>query len=593
MKLLKNIILILTIFFFIFNVYSTNYALDDILFSLSNIDEVVQIDIELGNSESFLDTSKNTSFIPILYENYYNLTGNNIKILQYEKGVPGEHSDLGNRLHIENINPKISDHATHIAGIMISNGTLNFNYNGIAPKSEIYAYQEDFLPFGYSNDLESNYETGINTYKTDLISNSFGHGDCNLLGIYNSFTELIDEFVFGKHTTKVVPIVWAVGNSQKCNSTSGYYTIAPEASAKNTISVGNVYDNGYMGIKSGFGPTDDGRIKPELVAPGHNIKSTIPNLYINKSIKNCNFTANITEEPNSYDDDYCYPYDTMSGTSMSAPHVSGTIALMLEQWNKSGFTQDPLPSTIKAMLLDSSTDLKKDGSGEQIIDGPDYVNGFGLLNAKGAVDRIINKTFIEDSIVDSEDTDIYEINVKNQNDLKVTLIWDDIPNPVLVNDLDIKLISPTGKTFYPWTLDPNNPSQKAIRNQSDHLNNVEQVYINQSEIEQGEWLVIVSVTDFDATNSIQKYSLVSENKILPSRVKITTTPTILQDFKHINNGIYEVKINQNDNTKNNFVIKFGNYSYSNNFSENQKQVFLLKQQKQNLPISYMNYEVTQ
>ncbi|MCA9487328.1 MAG: S8 family serine peptidase, partial [Nanoarchaeota archaeon] len=191
-------------------------------------------------------------------------------------------------------------------------------------------------------------------------------------------------------------------------------------------------------------------------APGNFIESTIPNVYINKSsLDNCANSENTTYEPNSFDDDFCYPYDTMCGTSMSAPHVSGTIALMLEQWNKSGYDEDPLPSTIKALLLDSTTDLHRSGNGSEIIDGPDYVNGYGLLNAKGAVDRIINGTFLEANISDISDVDVYAINISAQSSLKVTLAWDDVPGANLINDLDLKLLSPSGQTFYPWTLDPN------------------------------------------------------------------------------------------------------------------------------------------
>ena len=117
-------------------------------------------------------------------------------------------------------------------------------------------------------------------------------------------------------------------------------------------------------------------------------------------------------------------YGFNCGTSFAAPHVSGTIALMLEQWNKSGYDEDPLPSTIKALLLDSTTDLNRTGNGDQVIDGPDYVNGYGLLNAKGAVDRIINGLFLEANITDIEDTDVYAINITNESHLKVTLAWD-------------------------------------------------------------------------------------------------------------------------------------------------------------------------
>ena len=85
-------------------------------------------------------------------------------------------------------------------------------------------------------------------------------------------------------------------------------------------------------------------------------------------------------------------------------------------------------------------------------------------------------------ISDISDVDVYAINISAQSSLKVTLAWDDVPGANLINDLDLKLLSPSGQTFYPWTLDPNTPVREAWRNESDHLNNVEQVYVNGSEL---------------------------------------------------------------------------------------------------------------
>ncbi|USN43830.1 MAG: hypothetical protein H6500_05570 [Candidatus Woesearchaeota archaeon] len=75
-----------------------------------------------------------------------------------------------------------------------------------------------------------------------------------------------------------------------------------------------------------------------------------------------------------------------------------------------------------------------------------------------------------------------EILIFSQKKELVTLAWDDVPGANLINDLDLKLLSPSGQTFYPWTLDPNTPAREAWRNESDHLNNVEQVYVNGSEL---------------------------------------------------------------------------------------------------------------
>ncbi|RLE19511.1 MAG: hypothetical protein DRJ50_12135, partial [Actinobacteria bacterium] len=68
-------------------------------------------------------------------------------------------------------------------------------------------------------------------------------------------------------------------------------------------------------------------------------------------------------------------------------------------------------------------------------------------------------------------------------ELKITLAWDDAPgtpnvDPVLVNDLDLRVIDSGGTVHYPWTLDPANPSLPAVRTGRDGVNNIEQVVID-------------------------------------------------------------------------------------------------------------------
>ncbi|MCA9459899.1 MAG: S8 family serine peptidase, partial [Nanoarchaeota archaeon] len=325
-------------------------------------------------------------------------------------------------------------------------------------------------------------------------------------GDYTLNSELIDKIVINNASLLYsMSVVFSVGNERNllanpCNGTGGNYnlnypykTIPTPHTAKNIITVGGVDSKGnYICDFSSYGPTDEERIKPELVSFGCEDMD--------------DFVITSTKLGGGY--------GGFEGTSFAAPHVSGTIALMLEQWNKSGYTQDPLPSTIKALLLDSTTDLKQDGSGTQTIDGPDYINGFGLLNAKGAVDRIINGTFVEANLSEENNIDIYSLNITSQNQIKVTLVWDDVPGANLINDLDLKLISPSGTIFYPWVLNPDIPNASATRNNvsnlKDNVNNVEQVYINESEIETGEWLLVISATSLI---SYQKYSVVSEEEL--------------------------------------------------------------------------------
>lgn len=496
--------------------------------TLSNFDEVIYIQENYPKFGNELDSSKGIIQATSLFSGIYNLNGEGIEIFQYEKGIPDDyHNDLENRIMTPFLNntPYINQHATMVAGILIGNGSLNSNLDGIAPKATIWADIVDDVEYNKTEDIISDYFSAFSSRDSDLGSNSWGFGIknnanlttknivCPYYGDYESVSEFLDKVVsgyglsYGPNT-----VVFSAGNERVgtllsmhgCDGVENfstnypYYTINPPKASKNIISVGSVdiweTNENKSSDFSSFGPTDDGRIKPDLVAPGSVITSTgLNNTYVSDS-----------------------------GTSMAAPHVSGTIALMLEQWNKQ-YSKDPLPSTIKAMLLDSATDLSKEGNGIQIIDGPDYKNGYGLLNAKEAVDRIINETFLEDNLTEDQ-TKVYAINISNQNELKVTLAWDDLPGlpsrsseGVLINDLNLKLIAPNGSIHYPWILDPTNPSANATKGE-DHLNNVEQVYV--SNPINGEWLVIIDETNIDYSVNEQKFSLVSRNKITNSLPKL-------------------------------------------------------------------------
>ncbi|MCA9459068.1 MAG: S8 family serine peptidase [Nanoarchaeota archaeon] len=493
---------------------------------LSNINEIKRIETISPNVEDKISISKTRINVNSLYTSPYNLDGNGITILQYEINVPdNEHEDLNGRTTNPELLEVESNHATLVAGIMIGNGTLNSSLKGIAPKSQIVAYEVDGGSnlYNNTNDIETEYLGAISSYGARLVSNSWGiesdSSNCDYLGDYTLVSSLLDDISLNYK----FPIVWANGNeriqsngSLLCNRS--YNTVLPKASAKNVISVGNIYDSDVSQYEvyksSSYGPTDDGRIKPEFVAPGcRNLNSD----GIVSTIKN-----------DQYGDLGC-------GSSISAPHVSGTIALMLEEWD-SLYTNEPLSSTIKSLLIDSAQDLSNSGNGDFIDDGPSYVNGFGLLNAKEAVDRIINGTFKEENMSDSNDVDVYSINITSQTKLKVTLAWDDVPGANLVNDLNLKLTSPSGIVFYPWTLNPNQPNLTAVRTQEDHLNNVEQVYANSSDLgfESGEWLVVISATCNQ--DCPQKYSLVSENNISTNYKGLVMTDDVIGFYKLDNNA---------------------------------------------------------
>ncbi len=432
----------------------------------------------------------------------YNLDGSNVQVGEWDGGeISDAHDDLAGRVTI--VEPTgVSNHATHVAGTLGGDGSRSAALGGTVNQWRGMATAVNFFSYSFvGDDLEPEEHDGaINTHGIDISQNSWGKNCC--YGEYRTRSAKYDSIVRGTYG-RPIPIVFSAGNSG-----SGFNTVTPPGgTAKNTIVVGNIFSNAKkISGSSSRGPTNNGLIKPDVVAPGDEtwsagspaIKSTVP-----------------TDT-----------YADMSGTSMAAPAISGTIALMLQQYRETYFgsglqNEAPLPSTFKAILVHNAEDLTDNPSGGADLVGPDYVYGYGLINAKKAVDTIRHKRFHEDVIQSATDEDNYTIEVAAGDDeLKVTIAWDDVAGTassadILQNDLDLLLINPSGTKFYPpYELDTTNPATPAVRNfytsealaevHRDDVNVLEQVVVDSPE--PGTWTIKVKTSDFPYPP--QKYSII-------------------------------------------------------------------------------------
>lgn len=233
-------------------------------------------------------------------------------------------------------------------------------------------------------------------------------------------------------------------------------TLGTTAAAKNVLSVGALNTDRSVISFSSRGPAKDGRIKPEVVARGANVLSTVPE--------------------NSY--------LSLSGTSMSSPAVTGMAAVVTEQWRRTFNGATPRPAQLKAVLIAGTDDLGNPG--------PDYTFGFGLVNAKTSVDliradegignRIRNFTFAQGA------NDIWQVTLVNEQtqNLRALLVWpdpaipylggDDIAAKSLINDIDLSVVDPSGTTWHPWGLDRENVNANATR-AANRIDNAEMVEI--------------------------------------------------------------------------------------------------------------------
>ena len=180
--------------------------------------------------------------------------------------------------------------------------------------------------------------------------------------------------------------------------------------------------------------------------------------------------------------------DAVSGTSFSSPSVAGSILLLQELHERIYGTNAPLlSSTVKALVVHTADDVGNNG--------PDYRFGWGLMDTPNAAWVITNNAswnslphIKEVSLADGDYIE-FDALASTNDPLKVTIAWTDPPgaeqpweldstNLVLVNDLDLRVISPDGtQTNFPWVLDPQNPA--AVATNADNLcDNVEQVLIN-------------------------------------------------------------------------------------------------------------------
>lgn len=475
----------------------------------------------------------------------YDLRGAGVTALIYDAGMVDQaHPDFANRLTFstEGAAP-VEDHATHVAGTFGGSGSQSVaaggterQWRGMAPEARIISDDYDpgtslvhpYLFYNNPGSIEEDYAEAVRS-GADLANNSIGMNLCGnyvdtngdgvaehperraLYGDYESTARLIDGVVSG-HWAADEPflLVFSAGNERAwtaCNAwldAEGHSTISTPATAKNALVVGAINsDSSTMTRFSSFGPVDDGRIKPEVVAPGcqssgdNGVTSTVATGFIDEL------------PPGNPDgiDDYNYPYDVMCGTSMATPVVTGISALLMQQY-RATYGADPLPSTVKALLVNTARDLG--------TRGPDFGFGYGAVDAKAAVDAIQSQRVVT-SAVSGRSVHFYALEVlANTQALTITVAWDDPPGTAnaalaLVNNLDVTLISPNNTTYYPWTLNAQRPEDSAVGNRADTLNPLEQISVYAADLgatslPTGTWQIRILGTDMP--EGPQSYSLV-------------------------------------------------------------------------------------
>lgn len=379
-------------------------------------------------------------------------------------------------------------HGTHVAGSIVGSGAAsNGQIKGMAPGAQL-VFQSIMNSSGQLAGLDI---TSLLNQAWDagarIHSNSWGSQPD---GRYTYSSKSVDQFIWDKDMT----VLFAAGNSGDTNGDGqpDGTTVASPGTAKNAITVGAVENNrsdkgsmgdnpGQMAGFSSRGPTADGRIKPDVVAPGTWILSTKSAL------------APTQKYWSTYNNYYAY----MGGTSMATPITAGSVAL-LRQYYTDRVGIAPKPSLLKASLINGAVDLGL----------PKSDQGWGRVDVKESIQPQAPKELRLDNETTSLSTGQskeYQYSVESrQIPLKATLVWTDYPgNPsaakALVNDLDLEVVSPSGQVY------KGNDFTQPNNDTVDRVNNVENININNPEV----GVYKIKVAGYNVPVGPQDYSLVA------------------------------------------------------------------------------------
>ena len=386
------------------------------------------------------------------------LDGSGIVVGVGDGGNLGEHIDFENALLEETTEyaTNFGDHGDHVAGTIASKGNLDPRQSGFAPGAGLIIEKT-------SNVFYKSREY-YDDYGMVLTNNSYGSSfNCDENGAYN-----YTSFELDKQLREMPHLmhVFAAGNNGAATCSGfpkGYQTVLKYyGAAKNVLTVGSVDENLEIANSSSRGPAKDGRLKPEV----------------------CGVGVNVLSNGREYD------YHSMSGTSMAAPSVTGSMALMYQKYeqNTGEIARGDL---MKAIVCNTADDLG--------VKGPDYKYGFGLVNAFRAINAIEDERYFLGQVENAATTN-HSITVgAGVVEAKFLLYWNDKettsnPDKALVNNLDFQIITPTGEVILPWVLNhESNEVNMSPSRKVDGLNNIEQVTI--SNPVPGEYTLVVKGTE--------------------------------------------------------------------------------------------------
>ena len=384
----------------------------------------------------------------------YHLTGKGVRIGIWDESLD-PHPDLQGRYTQEEHHLVSNGHGTHVAGILLGGGYGNRTARGIAPAAHAWCYNFRVSAEDTERDDWEEMAAAHIAHRISLTNNSYGvsyeEKTCSdyqemVYDLDAPYDQVAAHYPFMTH-------VFAVGNERALKVCQGKFRNGGYASSpsrgKNLLYVGAIDADQSMPRFSSWGPTDDGRLLPTVVAHGVQVLST------NKEAG----------------------YIPYSGTSMSTPAATGVLALATEYYAEQHGGDVPRSDLLRALAANCADDL--------FAAGPDYTSGYGLVNAPAMITTLEQGWYHFGRAEAQGQTSEHTLVVpEGTTRVRVMLVWNDAVSlrphvwgaRALINDLDLRVTSSEGATL-PWILDASHPTAVATRG-TDRFNNIEQVTLD-------------------------------------------------------------------------------------------------------------------
>ncbi|GGE24009.1 S8 family serine peptidase [Psychroflexus planctonicus] len=372
--------------------------------------------------------------------------------------------ELGSRVIVKDGSGNQTFHSTHVTGTIAASG-LNTESRGMAPKSIVWNYNTNNVTSEIADAIdEINLLISNHSYGVSIVQDN-GTLPVSYMGAYNNDARTWDLIA---NNNPFHLAVFSAGNNGNDQYEGGlapnFDKLTGEKNSKNNMVVANVSSVTYFGDliissinnSSSRGPSDDGRIKPDIGGMGTDILST----------------------GNQADD----AYGTATGTSMAGPGVAGSLILLQELFNNE-YGQFLKSATLKAVALNTASDAGNAG--------PDATYGWGILNSEKAANAILDKeagsSVVSEQNLSEGETITFQVTANGDEAIKAMIVWNDpagtainntenSPTPALVNDLDLR-VTLNQETFLPWKLQLSDVTAPAIK-EDNIVDNVEQVIVD-------------------------------------------------------------------------------------------------------------------